>query len=183
MCSTQENAWHHDFINLDIFFEVKKILFDDDSHFSLVLPRRKGAKIGQSPDSWASQITPVFFFLHAVLAIGELEGAASMALVLKETEKTYRWEMAMRQSWGTTARIGKFYSFRKKIYIFWESHIYQMLWYVLGIKGGIIFKRGCGDGDWEQTLKQTAAKLLLHVLFYPFLRPTTQCWLFVVVYL
>lgn len=92
-----------------MFFEEKKILFEDDIHFSLVSPRIIRAENSAKSRFLSFSNHHSIHFLYAALAIGELEIAASIALVLEETGKTHIWETAERQSLGSTARSDKFY--------------------------------------------------------------------------
>ena len=69
---------------LDMFFEEKKILFEDDIHFSLALPRILGTENSRKSKFLRFSNYFTVHFLYVVFAIGELETASSMALVFEK---------------------------------------------------------------------------------------------------
>lgn len=69
---------------LDMFFEEKKILFEDDIHFYLALPRTLGTENSTKSKFLRFSNYYMFRFLYVVFATGELEIASSMAFVFEK---------------------------------------------------------------------------------------------------
>ena len=67
-----------------MFFEEKKILFEDDIHFSLGLPRIPGTENSTKSKFLRFLNHYTIHFLYAVFATGELVIASCMGLVFEK---------------------------------------------------------------------------------------------------